>query len=156
MTAMPVRLPPKGMNFFRPAMAVEVGFRPGYASKAGRSLAGLGADNARDSHGYMGRHYAAHGKRLAGLGDATAQGDAGSMNFWGSIIGAVGSAAGGIASAFAAPANAQAAQANAAAQIAIAQANEQRQQLAAESRNMTLMVAGGVVVAGIAAYVLTR
>lgn len=128
MTAMPVRLPPRGMNFFRPAMAVEVGFRPGYASRAGRALAGLGEGSSGNPM----------------------------MDFWGGIIGAVGGAAGGIANAFAAPANAAAAQANAAAAIAAQQAQAQRDQLAADSKQTTMLVIAGVAVAGIAAYVFTR
>jgi hypothetical protein len=126
---MPVRLPRPGMNFFRPAQAVGIGFRPGYASRAGRAL--------------------------NGLGDADTSGSAGG-GIWGSIIGAVGAAAGPIAQAFAAPANAQAAQANAQSQMAIAQAQIQAQSIAAQKSETMMMVIAGVAVAGIAAYVFTR
>jgi hypothetical protein len=126
---MPVSLPRPGMNFFRPAQAVEVGFRPGYASRAGRALSGLGA-----------------------LGEDTSGGG----SIWSSIINAVGSAAGPIANAFAAPANAQAAQANAQTQIAIAQAQIQAQQIQADKTQTTMLIVGGVAAMAIGAYVFTR
>lgn len=122
---MPVRLPQKGMNFFRPAMAVEVGFRPGYSSRAGRALAGLG-----------------------NLGD-------GPWDFIGTIAQAVGPMVSNIATAInpaGAIANSQAQQA----QSAAYQAQMQAQADMAQAAQTKWYVLGGVVVAGIAAFVLTR
>jgi len=145
---------PRGMTFFRPPMAVQqTNLRFAVPNRrAAASLSGLGGfpDMFRLSAEPAAETPAANQSAVQGGGGGGGGAGDGVMNFWGSIIGAVGQATGGVANAFAAKDIAAGQASQAEANVQMAQLRLQQEQVQADStKNTVMMVVGAVLVLGL-------